>query len=76
MLTSFLIIFVPVISVVILNNWVKDDPNMSELKKVFIAVGPAVLFINVVMITYACRAIKDPENYKVDPPLKIKLKPH
>lgn len=49
---------------------------MSELKKVLIAVGPAVLFINVVMITYACRAMKDPENYKVDPPLKIKLKPH
>lgn len=63
-------------SVFILNDWVKDDPNMSELKKVLIAVGPAVLFINIVMITYAYKAIKDPENYKVDPPLKIKLKPH
>lgn len=76
MLTSILIIVVPVLSVLILNNKVKDDPSISELMKVVIAVGPAVAFINIVMCAYAVRAMRDPINYQVDPPLKIKLKPN
>lgn len=47
---------------------------MSELTKVLIAVVPAVVWINGVMGYYVWRAIRDPENYRVDPPLKIKLK--
>jgi hypothetical protein len=53
---------------------VNDNPNLSELTKVIIAVVPAVAFINILMCTYAVRAMKDPLNYQVDPPLKLKLK--
>jgi len=65
----------PIVIVFWLNGLVKDDPNISELGKVFIAVGPAVVLINIVICTYAFKAMKDPENYEVDPPLKIKLRP-
>ena len=50
---------------------VKDDPNISELNKVIIAIGPALLFINIVIGVYIYKAIKDPENYKADEPIKI-----
>lgn len=65
-MTSFLIIVLPVISVLILNQWVKDRTDISELMKVVIAVGPAVVFINIVMGIYTYKAIKDPLNYQKD----------
>lgn len=34
--------------------------------KVVIAVGPAVVFINIVMGIYVYKAMKDPLNYEVD----------
>lgn len=61
-------------SVLGINTWVKNDPNISELMKVVISVAPALFFINIVACTYAIRAMKDPENYKKDPPLVIKMK--
>lgn len=64
----------PIASVVLLNNWVQDKEGFSELEKVAIAVVPAVIFINIVTCTYAVKAMKNPENYEVDPPLKLKLK--
>lgn len=69
-----MIIIVPVVSTILLNNWVKDDSSRSELEKVIIAVIPGLVFINVVACAYAYKAIKDPENYKRDPPLVIKNK--
>lgn len=71
---SLLIVVIPIVSVLALNSWVKNDPNISELMKVVISVTPALIFINIVACTYAVRAMKDPENYKKDPPLVIKMK--
>lgn len=60
MLTSFLIIVVPILFVAIANGYVKDDPEMSELMKVGIVVGPVLVYMNIVMGIYIYRAIKDP----------------
>ena len=59
-MTSILIIFVPVVFTAIINQIVKDDPNISELNKVIIAIGPALLWINIVIGVYIYKAIKDP----------------
>lgn len=71
LITSLLIILVPVVSVAVTNAWVKEDPNISELNKVIIAIAPSVVFINVVMGVYVYRAIKDPENYQRDEPVRM-----
>lgn len=42
--------------------------------KVVIAVVPSIAFINILMCTYAVRAMRDPLNYQPNPPLKIKIK--
>lgn len=42
--------------------------------KVVIAVGPALIFINIVMCAYVMRAMKDPLNYQVDPPQSQRFK--
>ena len=57
---------IPVFSVLILNRWVQDRTDISELMKVVIAVGPSVVFINIVMAIYTYKAIKDPLNYEKD----------
>lgn len=55
-----LIVFVPVIFTIVLNQIVKDDPNISSLNKVLIPIGPSLLWINIFMGIYVYRAIKDP----------------
>ena len=74
LLTSFLIIVVPILFVAIANSYVKGNPDLTELMKVGIVIGPTIIYMNIVIGIYIYRAIKDPENYKVDPPIKIKPK--
>jgi hypothetical protein len=70
MLYSFLIIVLPISFVYFMYNYVKDDPNYSELDKIVVSVGPTLFFINIVIGVYIYRVVKDPENYKADEPLK------
>ena len=74
MLTSFLIVIIPVVFVAVANSYVKERTDISELMKIVLVVGPALVFINIVIGIYIYKAIKDPENYKVDPPIKLKPK--
>ena len=60
MLTSFLIIVIPILFVAIANSYVKDDPEMGELMKVAIVIGPVLVYMNVVIGIYIYKAIKDP----------------
>ena len=65
----------PVVFVAAANSYVKDHPELSELMKVAVVVGPTVLYMNVVMGIYVYKAIRDPENYRVDPPVRVRMKP-
>lgn len=40
------------------------------MNKIVISIGPSLFLINIVIGVYVYKVIKDPENYKVDPPLK------
>ncbi len=70
LLYSCLIILVPIILVFSTYNYVRDNPNYSELNKIVISIGPSLLLINVVIGIYIYKVIKDPENYTKDLPLK------
>ena len=47
---------------------------MSNFEKVAYTVGPVVAYMNIAMGVYIYKVVKDPENYKKDPPLVIKAK--
>ena len=67
-------IVIPIIYVLIAHSYVKDHPDLGETMKIVIAVGPALVFMNLMIGIYIYKAIHDPENYTVDPPMKIKAK--
>ena len=69
-----MIVILPVIFVAVANSYVKDRTDLGETMKIVYVVAPAVIFMNIVMGVYIYKAVKDPENYKVDPPIKIKPK--
>ena len=46
---------------------------MSEVDKIVFSVAPSLILINVVIGIYIYKAIKDPENYKIDEPLKQQI---
>jgi hypothetical protein len=52
----------------------KDAEGMSELEKVAYTVVPTVIYMNIVIGIYIYKVLKDPENYKKDPPLVIRAK--
>jgi len=59
-LYSLLIIIIPVLCVSITYKYVKDNNRLSELDKVMIAVGPSLLFINILIGIYIYKVVKDP----------------
>ena len=61
-ITSLLIIVVPVVMVMKLGPYVDNMPLSGTMKTVY-KVVPAILFINLVMAVYIYRAIRDPANY-------------
>ena len=61
-ITSLLIIVVPVIMVMKLGPYIDSMPLSSTMNTVY-KVVPAVLFINFVMALYIYRTIRDPANY-------------
>lgn len=73
LITSFLVIVVPVIMVMKLGPYVDTLPLSDTMKTVYKA-GPAVFFINLVMAVYIYRAIRDPANYEIlkNEPIRIK----
>lgn len=74
LLASFLVIVLPLAMVLSTRAYLQDDTTMSETMKTVYTVVPAVIFINIVMGIYVYKVIKDPENYKKDPPLVIRPK--
>lgn len=75
LITSFLVVVIPVLFVWFANEYMKDRTDMSEVMKIVWVVGPALIWMNAIIAYYIYQAIKDPENYKVDPPIKITMKP-
>ena len=59
-ITSLLVVILPVVFVAVANSYVKDRTDIGELMKIVIVAGPAVVFINVVIGFYIYKAIKDP----------------
>jgi hypothetical protein len=74
LLATFLIVVVPLLVVGLSNFYFKDADHLSELEKVAYPVIPVVIYMNIVIGVYVYKVIKDPENYKKDPPLVIKAK--
>lgn len=60
LLYSLLIVVIPVILVYTTFNYVKDNPQYSEMDKVVISVGPSLFLINVIIGVYVYKVIKDP----------------
>ena len=74
LLATLLILGVPLVGVFLGQWYFSEAEGLSELEKVAYSVIPGVLFMNVVIGVYIYRVVKDPENYKKDPPLVIKPK--
>lgn len=74
LLATFLIVVVPLVVVGLSNMYFKDATGLSELEKVAYPVVPIVIYMNIVIGIYVYKVIKDPENYKKDPPLVIRAK--
>jgi hypothetical protein len=41
-------------------NYLKDNPELSEIDKIVFAVAPSLVLINVVIGVYIYKTIKDP----------------
>ena len=74
LLTSLIIIVIPLSVVFGTRSYLEDKTEYSELEKTAYTVVPSVVFINIVMGIYIYKAIKDPENYKKDPPFVVRPK--
>jgi hypothetical protein len=74
LLATFLIVVVPLLLVGGGNLYLKDAVGLSELEKVAYSVVPTIIFMNIVIGVYIYKVVKDPENYKKDPPLVMKPK--
>lgn len=74
LLATFMIVVVPLAVVGISNLYFKDADNLSALEKVAYPVVPVIIYMNIVIGVYVYKVIKDPENYKKDPPLVIRAK--
>ena len=74
LLATFLIVVIPLLVVGISSLYLKDADNFSNLEKVAYPVVPVVIYMNIVIGVYIYKVLKDPENYKKDPPLVIRAK--
>jgi len=69
-----MVVIAPIAIVFGMQYYLEGVTGMSDLEKTAYMVVPAVVWMNVTMGFYVYRVIKDPENYKKDPPIVVKPK--
>lgn len=69
-----MVVGLPLVLVFSARHYLSERTDLSELEKTAYTVVPSLVLINIVIGVYIYRVIKDPENYKRDPPVVLKPK--
>lgn len=70
-----MVVVVPLVLVVGTHLHLKGNPNYTEMERTVYTVVPSLVWMNLIIGIYIYKVIKDPENYKKDPPLTVTIKP-
>ena len=70
-----MVVVVPLLMVLGTHFYLKEAPGYTEMERTVYTVVPSLVWMNIVIGIYIYKVIKDPENYKKDPPLRVTIKP-